>query len=216
VLIALGGALVVTPWEMRNYMVFHALPPLAVGGTGSGLGNLIREIDGGEEGMIASTAASAPQTRAEYLNNFVDGAALIEKEKLEAVHNRQELARRRLPFLRTMVYHVPRLWLTQYAIQRNSLVATIGFVTSWLLIVPGIAGMLLARRRWRALLPLYGMVIFITLMYVPAPVEARYTLPARPAMVCFAAVALCWWVERMMRKPHADHDRGAVAAVAQH
>jgi len=51
-------------------------------------------------------------------------------------------------------------------------------------------GMWLLRARWRELVPLYATIFVITAIYVPYTIKPRYTLPARPKMIIFEAVAL--------------------------
>jgi hypothetical protein len=66
----------------------------------------------------------------------------------------------------------------------------IGSLLSFFVLGLGLAGMFVLRKNWRNLLPLFLTVVLITFIYAPYTVEARYTLPARPVMLCFVASAL--------------------------
>ena len=64
---------------------------------------------------------------------------------------------------------------------------------SFLVLFLGIISMVILRRHWKPLLPLYATVIGITLFYAPYTPEARYTLPARPEMMALIAIAASSW-----------------------
>jgi hypothetical protein len=61
----------------------------------------------------------------------------------------------------------------------------------------GVLGMYFLHKRWRSLIAIYATVAVITLLYAAIPIEARYTLPARPAMILFVAAALTYIYQRM-------------------
>jgi 4-amino-4-deoxy-L-arabinose transferase-like glycosyltransferase len=189
VALALGVLLAVTPWVVRNYVVFRAFPPLAAGGTGTNLMLLIEELDGGEQRLIARFRP--PETdQARYMETFVDGHAMILNERELARVAGVQLLGRWPEYLVLIAYHVPRLWITRYPIGYSSALGVTASVLSWPLVALGLGGMWLARRDWPRNLPLYLAVFVITAMYAPYTAEARYTLPARPAMLVFVAYAL--------------------------
>ncbi|PWT94072.1 MAG: hypothetical protein C5B54_00655 [Acidobacteria bacterium] len=180
-----GFILFLSPWVIRNYLIFHAFPPLATGHSGIGLLMLEDEIKG-EDPLLTRWAAQP----ARDVKNFLDGAQSIELEKKEA--------REALSFLRNhwpqycvvMIKHIPNLWLTRYSRWQSGRVALAGKILSWLVLIPGLIGMWILRHRWRELLPLYLTIIIITLFHIPYVVEARYTLPARPIMLIFVAATI--------------------------
>ncbi len=89
-----------------------------------------------------------------------------------------------------MARHAPRLWLTQRTVGHPWPAATVASLLSWPVLIAGLAGMWLARREWRRLLPLYLTIVSVTGMYLLYTPEARYTLPARWAMLVFVTYAL--------------------------
>ena len=59
-------------------------------------------------------------------------------------------------------------------------------------LLPGAAGMVWARRRWRALLPLYGIIVYFVGIHLLLLALPRYLFPLYPALWIFAAA---WLVE---------------------
>ncbi len=194
----LGIGLVVTPWVVRNYLCFHRFPPLAVGGTGTNLTYLVEELREGESALVGKqeVATGDRLSSAVYLNNFVDGAELIEKEYRLAQGAKVEIQRRWPAYLLLVVKHIPRLWITKYTLGQGGAARLAASAVSIVTLITGLAGMLLLRNRWGALLPLYLTVIVITLIYAPYTAEARYTLPARPAMIIFIGALVATAVKR--------------------
>lgn len=192
-MVAVLSAAVFLPWLVRNYEVFHIFPLPAAGGTGSGLVVTLEEAEHGEAGFLAKIAGAASRTsisREQYLATFVDGQALV--------HQEAALSRQALPglvvhwraYLRLMVRHVFRLWLTVFAGGSARYVTFAGAAISIAFLVFGVLGMFCARSSLRLLAPVYATVAVVTLIYVPYNIEARYTLPARPAMTVFVAMAM--------------------------
>ena len=192
VLIA-GMVVILSPWVIRNYLVFHAFPPLAAGATGTNLRLLVLELDGGEEAVRNIGISGEPKTDP---RNLRDGPQLIEEEKILAQNALQELKRRWPKYFLNVMRHIPRLWITTYSRFYSELVGMIGSLISFFVLGLGLAGMVILRKNWRDLLPLYLTVVLITFIYAPYTVEARYTLPARPVMLCFVASALVAAVRR--------------------
>ena len=179
------------PWIGRNYVTFRAFPPLAAGATGVNAVLLLEELNAGEASMVARLASRpGERDQSRYLSRFVDGAELMASEKALVQQTAPELLRRWPEVLVLMVRKIPRLWITQYAMGYSPFVATAAALVSWAVLLVGVIGMWLARREWRGLLPLYVTIATVTLMYLPYTSEARYTLPARAALLVFVAHAL--------------------------
>ena len=186
--IVIGAMLVmVIPWVIRNYVVFHGFPPLAVGGTGTNLQYLATEIVAGEK--VLSEQINRGE-RVTSISGFVDGEALINSEKRRAEAAVSVLFAHKYGYFKAVLRHIPLLWISRRAVWYGGIVAHLAFIISLLVLIPGIAGMILLRSYWRLLLPFYLTIFVITLSYAFYTVGARYTLPARPVMLMFAGVAL--------------------------
>jgi len=153
---------------------------------------LAEEMRDGENALVGrqEVAAGDRLSSAGYLRRFVDGVELIDKEFELAQEAKGEIKRRWPAYIPLVLKHIPRLWITKYTIgqsTRRQLAATgLSIVT----LLSGLAGMVLLWRERMRLLSLYLSVIVITLVYAPYTAEARYTLPARPAMIVFIAAML--------------------------
>jgi 4-amino-4-deoxy-L-arabinose transferase-like glycosyltransferase len=195
IVVGLAVGAVIAPWVIRNYVHFQAFPPLAVGGTADDLFLLVDEIRHGED-AVTKRAMSVPPSRDSqtYLERFVDGAELIRRDHELARSGWAELAPYWPQYLWLMVKNVPRLWISHYAMQHGPFVSSIAFALSIVFLGLGTLGMITEAGRWRTLLPLYAAIALVTLAYAWHPIEARYSLPARPAMCVFiAALSLRVW-----------------------
>jgi hypothetical protein len=208
-----GLALMIVPWIVRNYKVFDRFVPVAVGGSGICLVMSLDELRGGAQFMMDKNINSAgiqdayktmrdsaadggppspldDQRAAVYLAQLRDGQDLIEWEAGQVRKFAQEVKPVLPQFGLLLLRRMPRLWLSGNAIGHSRMVALVSSSLSWLVLVPGLAGMWMLRRSWKLLLPLYLVVLIVTAIYTPYAPETRYTLPARPIMLLFVAVSL--------------------------
>jgi 4-amino-4-deoxy-L-arabinose transferase-like glycosyltransferase len=191
-----ASVLVISPWVARNYHYFHSFPPLAVGGAGGEMKFLFMEVTIGDEALLAGEA-HAPTNREAYLAEFQDGQKLIDLERSQGQEYGSQLRRMWPRTLRVVVSHIPRLWVSRYAMGYAPVVASIALIIGLSVLIFGLIGMYAVRYQWRAWLAIYASVVVITLVYAPVGVEARYTLPARPAMILFVTAALVFVYERV-------------------
>lgn len=194
----LGMATVISPWVARNYLTFHAFPPLAAGGTGTNLMYLVKELDGGEKELVSGfrVPVSGGEAARDYLRTFQDGTSLIVEEKRLAEQAVPEILARWPAYFLLVLRHIPRLWVSLYAIGQSRTMALAGLGISIVYLASGICGIFLVRQEWRRLIPLLATIILITVIYAPYTAEARYTLPARPALVAFVGFAVGALVKR--------------------
>ncbi len=193
--VVLGSMIVVLlPWIIRNYVVFGSFPPLAAGATGTNLRLVVLELKGGEQ-AVREVGLSAPNTDLKQLVG--DGQDLIKSEKSMAEIAFRELRKLWPQYSLLILKHIPRLWISKYSRWHSQKVALAGNILSWVVLVSGLLGMFLLRKKWRQLMPLYLTVFWITLLYAAYTVEARYTLPARPVMLCFVAAMIAAVLEKI-------------------
>jgi 4-amino-4-deoxy-L-arabinose transferase-like glycosyltransferase len=197
----LGVTFVVSPWLVRNCLLFSRFPLMAAGGPGGDMVLLLAELDLGEaqHPSIAGIARGATAPNKDRVADAPDGEALIRLETEQMAQAAPELVRRWRPYVLLILRHIPRLWLTRHAIWHPPLVTIGGRLVSWPFLLLGVLGMVLLRTHWRKLLPLYATVVVITLIYAPYFTEARYTLPARPAFLVFVAAAVVAAADRIQR-----------------
>lgn len=76
------------------------------------------------------------------------------------------------------------------------------YLFHWSGLLLGLAGMATARRGWRTLLPLYGMVIYFTGIHVVLLALPRYLFPLYPVFWMFgAAFLVTQWDRRRSAQP---------------
>lgn len=198
-MLGLGVAVVISPWVVRNYVQFQSFPPLAVGGMGSDLTLIVRELDGGEEAVVNQIVPPRydQEGESEYSANFIDGAPLIEEEKEAAENAFRDIMQRKKQYLLLILRHIPRLWLTQHTLGHGNVVAMVAAIVSWVYLIPGVLGMYALRNHWQRLAPLFGSIMLVTLIYAPYLAEARYTLPVRPMLMLFVATTVYVVAERV-------------------
>jgi len=184
-LVTIGFIFIFLPWVARNYFVFDRFPIVATGGLGTGLMRVEEELRG--EDPLLKRSHKPPKRD---LKGFLDGIDSIVLEKERARKAISVLKRHWPQYCLVMLKHIPRLWLTKYSVWHGYLVRVSGIVISWVVLILGLAGMFLLRRQWLRLLPFYLTIVTVTLIHIPYIVEARYTLPARPAMLLFVAYTL--------------------------
>lgn len=191
--LASGVVLTIGPWVVRNYLVFGSIPPLAIGGTGTNLVALLRELGDPRPPTVLVDGKRYPVEiePVQIVDSIpLDGAKLIAAETELVRRAAPELLQRWPRYFRQAVNHVLWLWVTRGAFYQSWAVNLVAVASSLVLLVLGIAGIFLLRRSWRTLLPLHLAMVIVTLMHVPIRAEARYTLPVRPLLLLFVAVSL--------------------------
>jgi hypothetical protein len=151
-----------TPWTIRNAVVFHRLIPVQ----SSGGYHLL--LSTGESQRPAAGRA-APQT--------------------DAASYRRALARiadNPAAFGRGMVRRLGSMWTQTHSGRGRRLLA----VANFSLLLLAAAGAVVARRRWRSLLPLYAVIGYFVCLHTIMFAIFRYLIPAVPALVTLASVPL--------------------------
>lgn len=181
----------ILPLVLRNYLLFNSFPPLAVGGTGTNLQYLIIELTEGERTLIEKYKVESLKKddvkSAEYIRNFVDGKQLIEIEREKALKAFSELKKHKKEYMMLILKHIPRLWITKYAMGRPEIISIFAFWLSIIFLTGLTLGLYISRNMWQILWPLYIYIVIITISYAFYTAEARYTLPARPVAIVFIA-----------------------------
>jgi hypothetical protein len=157
---------------------------------------LVAEVKGGEEGAFSPTGVDG-FNRELNLSNVMEGQELIDWEGARRKVYGPQLREMWPGVLRVAVLHIPRLWITRRAEGYSRLVSLVAPVIGAAVLLFGVLGMYFLHKRWRSLIAIYATVAVITLLYAAIPIEARYTLPARPAMILFVAAALTYIYQRM-------------------
>jgi 4-amino-4-deoxy-L-arabinose transferase-like glycosyltransferase len=100
-------------------------------------------------------------------------------------------------FVRLTIRRIPHyFWLLPSS--QSSVISNAGRLCSFTLYLPlMLAGLFLARQRWRACLPLYLYIAFDTTLHLTSWAAPRYRLPSDALMMIFAALAAVKFAERL-------------------
>ncbi len=177
----------IIPWAIRNYVVFEAFVPIAVG-TGDVMwtGNYL-PLDG---------KYSYGETMA-LMDSMTAGMNQVQRERRlrqEAIDNIVEQPWATLGLMgRKMI----RFWFWIYESaptggkrQGGTAVQLVLALSYYPLLLLSVFGLWLSRRKWRELLLIYLMIGYYTALHVLMLVVPRYRIPMLPLLFLFAGVAL--------------------------
>ncbi len=190
-------ALAVAPWTARNYHLTGRVIPMAAT-SGASLfvsaeqyrGNISYKITFDDWHRLL---ARASRTAA------VDQSRHTAKQQVAADDALRRRARRTFDQLsaadiaRSLPKRIAYLWGTADAPphgRHSTLAHRAGQGQFAILVALGVAGLWVRRRRLWADWPLWIIAVYLTGLHLVFPIEGRYTLPARPALLVYAAVAL--------------------------
>lgn len=206
-------AVLVIPWSLRNYIVFHHIIPVSAG-VGVGLWMGSDPVSRGSwpmpperEQAIWESAGITPLLYAHAMYDVQTDRLLREKglNRIAA----DPIGYVSLTFTRVWDFWIGNSFylvneeelthgLQTDAVERGWAVAIYGLFKR-LLVVPGfivvaIYSAWVHRKRWRDLLPLYLFPVGLTAGYVPFTVEAgRYVLPVLPCLMMLSVALVPHW-----------------------
>ena len=223
-----AAALVILPVTIRNYVVSREFVPIAwQAGTNFYIGNN-PESDG--------VTAIAPGTRASWWGGYDDVKVLAEEaagRPLKGAEIDRYWLGKGLEFWRKqpgkalgLLLRKTFLWFAGYevgndsnlyAVKRYSFINFLLFNSKFLkfpfgILLPlALAGVWLARRHWRRLMPLYLLVAAYSLSFVVFFVTSRYRMPMIPIAAILASVGLVGLVGLVRLS---GRERGIALAIA--
>jgi hypothetical protein len=196
--VLVAAALVVLPWSIRNYRTSERVIPVSDGVLGCGLLlGLAWTPDNFAgwgvfaPGSLSSEKASKQATRLwrRYFFHFNrDSRAVRETDRAMLALALSEYRKRPHLLPRRAVEHVLSLWRIK-SIRLHALNPP--GVFSWGLLILGIGGLLLGKRRER--LPrtiLFLPTLYVTAVVTPFLADWRYAVPALPSLVALSGLAL--------------------------
>lgn len=201
VLAALSLGLVTLPWAIRNHQVAGVW---TLGCPGVAVYQSARQYDG----------TLSYQMRAEDWERFTpDWSARQARWEQRLPLARAEYAadQEMLTDARRIMRSVPPLTYLRHLLPRVAALWGVGSNTpgwfhrlaqaQWLLYTPLVLlGLWLERRRLGAQWPLWWPAVFLTGLHLYFHVEARYTFPARPLLLVYAAVALIFLLDQLKHR----------------
>lgn len=178
-------ALLLSPWWIRNYVIFDSFIPFT---TSSGmnfyLGNNEYNLQGG-----CDWSKDVDGKKVEYINSV---ESEIEKNKAYTSEAKQYIAKNPERFLELAWLKFKRF----YNVVPNADGFNSGFykwisILSYGIILPfGLYGAFITRREYKKLFPIYLLFVYFTLIHVVIIASLRYRLPLEPFMIFFASIAV--------------------------
>jgi 4-amino-4-deoxy-L-arabinose transferase-like glycosyltransferase len=215
-IVLLFGALMMSPWTVRNWLQFNRFIPLQTVGYGehfwlTTVDTEDQPVNGDWEEKLPTLFVKYPEYAQyhEFLACKNEKVSIDEERAWEATLIRYALQRvMKDPwgYFLSRAQRYPRLWLhsgemwfsnvsfqsavasRQYLIL--SFKTSLGFLFSVLPLSFAIAGIYLSRRNWRTLCPILLVPLLIGVNHLPLWVETRYSLAAMPFLLLFAAFGL--------------------------
>lgn len=207
--------LAVAPWIARNYAEFGTFLLASGSPPDAGLETIVDELMT-PDGAIAYEVPENDRaiSREQYLGHFADGSQLIMKTAAARERNLRILLAHRWSWAKATFAHIPRLWVTRQSRYQLGLKSYLMVLFTALTFCEGCIGMLLAWPQKRRAAALYLMMLLLTIVYAPLHVEARYTLPVRPALMIFCAVFIVYGIERFSQRSASTDGSRAQQAIA--
>ena len=174
-----------SPWWIRNAVVFHAFVPFATNGAQNlYLGNNPHNRDAGIDwGHDVDPAAAAK------LFAIPDELA---REHAFAAAALGYIARNPRAFIRASAKRFVRFWnvVPNAPEFRNALYSLISAASFGPVLLLALIGVVRRRRQWRLLAPLYLSIAYFTGVYLVTVASLRYRFPIEPLLVMLAAEPL--------------------------
>lgn len=198
---------VVTPWIVRNYLIFDRFIPVASGFGGSvWIGsNLsdegLHQNDSRQKAWNASKQAADDMERDDIL---------LEK----AVRN---VMKHPFDYGWIVLKKLGRYYLDVYEYvpngndeQKNWLLFSVLALCYYPLFALAVTGIFLARKKWIYCIPLWGLLVYTGLVYSFTIVVPRYRIPLLPFFFVYAAYAIGSLSDRKIRSEKKESDSGPV------
>lgn len=198
-----GAILLITPWVVRNFVVYHRLIPIAsYGGQNLYIGNNPYTDSRYYDGSQLGGERNAFYTRARELP-FIERDPLLQHEAISYMraHPFKTVA---VSALRAVRFWAP-VWMPRPPFNQ------LAFLGRWtesglygieFIILPlGAVGAWVSRRRWRDLMPSYLILASVTLIHAFTLVlaDGRYRLAVMPFVFLFGAEAVVNGAHRLFR-----------------
>jgi hypothetical protein len=176
----LGSLLAISPWILRNYVLFHQFIPVqALGG---------HAIYYATFDYSDSTDRQAVSDNRDKLGNTEH--TMIDRDRFYYRNALSRIVEEPLKFLKLMGR---RLWSMWHATDSGRYQTPLKIIHGGLLAL-AVAGLIMSRRKWRDLLLISAVIVYYIALHTILIGIARYIFPVIPLLIIFAAVpiaALC-------------------------
>jgi len=219
VLITLVTLVIILPWTIRNYVVTHALVPIATGDGKVLIGAYNNKIDNPNSqdrqyyqqylGTWLKPEEVAPQLVKQFPANC-SGACEVARDNVYKAAALQWIGSHLNKLPHVFVLHAAYLWQTTSSeadfpfnrfpdrIYSKLTIVLMELYTPLLFLLAAI-GLIVTLRRWRELLFIYSMIALTFAQSVALYGFARFRAPIEPMLLVLAAGAV-WWLATLFMK----------------
>lgn len=191
VLIIFFTALIILPYTIRNYRIYHAFVPITVGG--------------GHTLYLGNNALTTGGTGGEWILGQ-DSFLPSDIQDLFSLKTDKILKNRALKFIRENPKRF--LWLSYKKFlnmwrpfyTKTRFISKIVMIFSYVpIMILGLVGMVLSLSFWRKTILLHALIFYFSAIHMITISEIRYRFPIMPYFIIFSAYTLT----RLLRKSHA-------------
>jgi glycosyltransferase involved in cell wall biosynthesis/4-amino-4-deoxy-L-arabinose transferase-like glycosyltransferase len=197
-LMVLGLVLAFGPWTVRNYLVFHAFIPISsLGGSGVWAGNNPLSEGGG---MLPDERTWGGEDYPEHSWYGWEGLTEMQSSQRFLEKGMTWIEENPGDFLMLVPRKLLRLWSptsfgVQFRRQASPLLTAVVLPPYLLFLAMAGGGMVLTRRKWCELFPLYALIIGINALVALTYGATRYGISMAPCLILFATVTVVLIVE---------------------
>ena len=211
----IGLIIVVSPWTVRNIVVFNEFIIVSEPGVGNGLfyglmdnwhgvGKFPDEIFKDENERKKIELMRKEQIRAQHEGTKANEAIANEFKKIALERIRENPGKA----MKTWITTVPRLWYQNY-VQRNSIPEPSGNFIIFYFVFAFYAFFRGQRRERNLMWPVLILCIYLTVVSLPLSVTGRYSVPLIPAVISLSGIGIWLALTRLndlfsQKKPAPD------------
>ena len=203
--LVLGSSLMLAPWWAWNYAHFRRIVLFDGFSASQGIGMVLLLATWEDRGGVPSHFIGSNSEYQEQLQMIHQGPRdMVENDRLRLRLALQNIREAPWAYLSGIPYRAVRVWISRYHWALAHLPLNIVKWGSSIVFTLGCFGLILSRKRLLHLLPLWGPMLYISAAHMFFHIEARYSIPGRPYLLIFAAVACVWFWELLwVRRHHA-------------
>ncbi len=192
--------LILTPWMIRNQIVFHNFVPVTTnGGRVLWFGNYpladssnwwpVTDMERLEKMRIEANEAARRLIEERQITDPVEIDKMFRREALKNILNNP------FGFLKLCVSRVGIFWFSPlegtYIIRAKSKALSLAWnLGKYLIVILAIVGIIKTRKDWKRLLPIFSLLVYFTVIHALIHSIRRFSYPLLPIASIFVAIGL--------------------------
>ena len=209
VLLSIGFALFVSPWTMRNWIVFKKPIAVSVGGVGYGLflGTFETNTNWEGWGVLPDAAFKDPAEKRqaneiyERYNRLMQEGTIDVKEPDDAFIKiaLDRIRQNPVQCFKSWIVRIPRLWYIKYINMYGKPEASGGIFIIYFAFA--FFAILRSEKSQRTLMaPVLLLFIYLTVIFLPFHIESRYSINLLPSILCLTGIGIYKLLPRLLKR----------------